>query len=158
VSAVPLLAAGNGSASWLTDPAYQGALVNDFNAPYFDTTNPAMKAYRDAIDKYAPSISQAASYTSIPLLAWAAGQAVLTAANRVHGPITSAALKTALYTFKNETLGGLSVPLTFDKSNPSLSTCMFEWKISNGHQVVMNGGKARCAPEAALAPFLPKAG
>jgi branched-chain amino acid transport system substrate-binding protein len=158
VTAVPLLAAGNGSASWLTDPAYQGALVNDFNAPNFDTTNPAMKAYRDAIDKYAPSISHAASYTSIPLLAWVAGQAVLTAANRVDGPITSAALKTALYTFKNETLGGLSVPLTFDKSNPSLSTCMFEWKISNGHQVVMNGGKARCAPEAALAPFLPKAG
>jgi branched-chain amino acid transport system substrate-binding protein len=158
VKAVPLLSAGNGSASWLTDPAYEGALVNDFNRPYFDTTNPAIKAYQDAIDKYAPDISQVASYSSVPLWAWVAGQAVLTAANRVDGPITAAALKAALYTFKDETLGGLSVPLTFDESNPSISTCLYEWKISNGQRVVMNGGKARCAPETALAPFLPKAG
>jgi branched-chain amino acid transport system substrate-binding protein len=158
VSAVPILSAGNGSVSWLTDPAYRGALVNDYNAPFFDTTNPAMKAYREAIDKYAPSISQAASSSTVPLFAWVAGQAVLTAVNRVNGPITSAALKKALFTFKDETLGGLSVPLTFDESNPSLSTCLYEWKVSNGKQVILNGGKARCAPETALAPYLQKLG
>jgi branched-chain amino acid transport system substrate-binding protein len=92
------------------------------------------------------------------LLAWVAGQAILTAANKVNGPITSASLTNALYTFKDETFGGLSVPLTFDQSNPSLSTCVFEWKISNGQRIVMNGGQARCAPEAALTPFRPKAG
>jgi branched-chain amino acid transport system substrate-binding protein len=156
VSAVPILTAANGSASWLTDPAYQGALVNANNAPFFDTANPAVKAYRDAMNKYAPSISQVASTSEIPLLAWVAGQAVLTAVNRVNGPITAAAVKKALFTFKDETLGGLSAPLTFDESNPSLSSCLFEWKVSNGKRVILNGGKAQCAPAAALAPFIQK--
>jgi branched-chain amino acid transport system substrate-binding protein len=158
VSAVPLLAGGNGSPSWVTDHAYQGALVNDFEAPFFDTANPAIKAYRDAMAKYAPDISAVVDSDTFPLLAWVAGQAILTAANKVDGPITSASLTKALYTFKDETLGGLSVPLTFDQSKPSLSTCTFEWTINNGQRVVMNGGKPRCAPESVLAPFLPKAG
>jgi branched-chain amino acid transport system substrate-binding protein len=158
VSAVPILSAANGSASWLTDSAYQGALVNDFNAPFFDTAIPAMKAYRDAMAKYAPSISQVVSSSTVPLFAWVGGQAVLTAVNRVNGPITSASLKNALYTFKNETLAGLSVPLTFDKSNPAISTCLYEWKVSNGHRGILNGGKARCAPESAIAPYLHKLG
>jgi branched-chain amino acid transport system substrate-binding protein len=158
VSAVPILSAGNGSASWLTDHAYQGALVNDFNPPFFDMAIPAMKAYRDAIDKYAPSISQAASGTSVPLWSWVGGQTVLTAVNRVNGPITAAAVKKALYTFKDETLGGLTVPLTFDESNPSISTCLYEWKVSDGKRVIVNGGKAQCAPETAIAPYLQKLG
>jgi branched-chain amino acid transport system substrate-binding protein len=158
VSAVPILSAGNGSASWLTDPAYQGALVNDFNPPFFDMTIPAMKAYREAIDKYAPSISQAASGSSVPLWSWVGGQAVLTAVNRVNGPITAAAVKKALFTFKDETLGGLTVPLTFDESNPSISTCLYEWKVSTGKRVILNGGKAQCAPETAIAPYLQKLG
>ncbi|MCW2505777.1 MAG: Extracellular ligand-binding receptor [Actinomycetia bacterium] len=156
--AVPLLSAANGSATWLTDPAYEGALVSDFDVAFFDTKIHAVKAYRDAIDKYAPDISQAASVNSTPLLAWVAGQAVQTAVNKVDGPVTSEAIEKALYTFKDETLGGLTAPLTFDKSNPSISTCLFEWKISKGKRVVMNGGKARCAPQDALTPFLPKAG
>jgi branched-chain amino acid transport system substrate-binding protein len=156
-TAVPLLTAISGDASWLTDTAYEGALVNDFDAPFFDRTNPAIRAYRDAIDKYVPDISEVASNSSDPLLAWVAGQAVLTAANRVDGTITSASLKKALFTFKDETLGGLSVPLTFNQSTPSLPTCLFEWKISHGQRVIVNGGKPRCAPETALAPFIQKA-
>ncbi|MCU1683947.1 MAG: Extracellular ligand-binding receptor [Amycolatopsis sp.] len=158
VRAVPLLAGANGTASWVTDPAYEGALVNDFDAPYFDTANPAIKVYRDAMAKYAPDISAAVGSDTFPLLAWVAGQAIVTAASKVDGPITSASLTKALYTFRDETLGGLSVPLTFDESHPSISTCTFEWTISHGQRVVLNGGKARCAPETALAPFLPKAG
>jgi branched-chain amino acid transport system substrate-binding protein len=156
--AVPILSDANGTASWLTDPAYQGALVSTYDTPFFDMANPAIKAYRDAIDKYAPSISQVAATSSIPLFAWVAGQAVLTAADRVSGPITAASLKQALYTFKDETLGGLSVPLTFDESNPSITSCLYEWKVSNGKRVIMNGGQTRCAPAAALAPFLQKLG
>jgi branched-chain amino acid transport system substrate-binding protein len=158
VGAVPILTAANGSASWLTDPAYQGALVSANNAPFFDTANPAIKAYRDAMDKYAPSLSQVASTSEIPLFSWVAGQAVLTAVNRVNGPITAAAVKKALFTFKDETLGGLSSPLTFDESNPSLSSCLFEWKVSTGKRVTLNGGKAQCAPETAIAPYLQKLG
>jgi branched-chain amino acid transport system substrate-binding protein len=154
VTAVPILTGATGTAAWLTDPAYQGALVNDHVAPFFDTTNPAIKAYRDAIAKYAPETSAAASNGSIALFAWVAGQVVLTAANKVNGPITSAALKAALYTFKDETLGGLSVPLTFDQSKPSITTCLYEWKIRNGQRIVLNGGQARCAPQAAIAPFI----
>jgi branched-chain amino acid transport system substrate-binding protein len=154
VGAVPILASANANVASTTDPAYEGTLVNDFTAPFFDMTNPAIKAYRDAIDKYAPDISKVAANTSSPLLAWVAGQAVLTAANKVDGPITSAALTKALFTFKDETLGGLSVPLTFNEPTPALSPCVFEWKISNGARAVLNGGKPRCAPETALAPFL----
>jgi branched-chain amino acid transport system substrate-binding protein len=78
--------------------------------------------------------------------------------NRIDGPITPAALKQALFTFRNETLGGLTVPLTFDESSPSLSTCFYEWKVSDGKRVIENGGKARCAPETAIAPYLQKLG
>jgi branched-chain amino acid transport system substrate-binding protein len=158
VTAPPIVSAANGTASWLTDPAYQGALVSAYNAPFFDTENPAIKTYRDAIDKYAPSLSQSASTSEIPLFSWVAGQAALTALDRVSGPITAASVKKALYTFKDETLGGLTAPLTFDEANPSLSTCTFEWKVSNGKRVIMNGGKAVCAPAAALAPLIQKVG
>jgi branched-chain amino acid transport system substrate-binding protein len=158
VKAVPLLAGSNGEASWLTDPVYQGALVNDAYEPFFDTAIPAIKAYRDAIAKYASSIKGSAANSENPLFAWVAGQVVWMAAEKVGGTITSASLKKALYGFKNETFGGLTAPVTFNQAGPSLPTCFFEWKIEHGKRVNLNDSKPRCGPDSAVAPFIQKVG
>jgi branched-chain amino acid transport system substrate-binding protein len=65
---------------------------------------------------------------------------------------TPADVLRGLYTFKNETVGGLTPPLTYVKDKPSLVPCWFTQQIKSGKFVpVTPGEKPHCISQGDLA-------
>ena len=64
-------------------------------------------------------------------MGWASAK-VFEAAARKAGNVSSASLIKALHTFKNETFGGLTVPMSYGPSGTSDSECAFFMKGAGG--------------------------
>jgi branched-chain amino acid transport system substrate-binding protein len=140
--------------SWKTDPAFNGAGIIDFLAtPFWSTATPAGQAYRSMLAKYTQGIVGTELDQTYPESAWALGQLISTANARVKGTLSGSALKTALYTFKGETLGGLTQPLTYTPNQPTDLSCYFSWEISNkNYQVSPGGSTPHCIPSSIIEP------
>ncbi|MFN2537767.1 MAG: ABC transporter substrate-binding protein [Mycobacteriales bacterium] len=102
----------------------------------------AGKIYADALKRYAPDLGSSAATASI----WASGQLLARALRDVGpGPVTSQNILQSLWKLKNETLDGLSVPLTFAKGKPTqAATCYFAQEIVRKKWTVLNAGKPIC--------------
>lgn len=62
---------------------------------------------------------------------------------------TPADLKRGLYAIKDETLGGLSAPLTYTKGKPFNVNCWFVDRVANGKWT--SDGKPKCVPQSEVA-------
>jgi branched-chain amino acid transport system substrate-binding protein len=136
-----------------SDPGFNGIEVVDAMFPFFDDSTPATREFHAALTKYAPALGTPASpLNSEVTQAWASGKlfeaAVKAAGN---GPITPASIKKGLYALKGETLGGLTVPLTYTPGKPSPQNCYFTYSIQGGKFIEPDGLKTTCAPEAVIA-------
>ena len=60
--------------------------------------------------------------------------------------ITSDSIKKGLYALKDETLGGMSVPLNYKEGKANPVNCSFEQKLGNGKLELTNGTTPVCAP------------
>jgi branched-chain amino acid transport system substrate-binding protein len=111
--------------------------------PWFDTgaATPAQKEYLAAIARYLPGGKAAGGHAQ----GWASGKLFETAVLKIKGPVTSAAVVDALTTFKGETLGGLTPPLTFTKGKASPELlCASDIRIKDKKFVSPDGGKITC--------------
>jgi branched-chain amino acid transport system substrate-binding protein len=127
--------------AWKADPAFNGSGIIDFLAtPFWSTATPAGAAYRNMLAKYTQGIIGTELDQTYPESAWALGQLISTTTARVKGTLSGPTLKAALYTFKGETLGGLTQPLTFTPNQPTDLRCYFSWTISNKNYLVPPGG------------------
>jgi branched-chain amino acid transport system substrate-binding protein len=122
----------------------------EIDAPWFDSSTPATKAYQVAIAKYAPSLGQEdgpeANYQ------WVAGQLFDAAVQASgSGTVTSASVKQGLYALKGETLGGLTQPLTFTKGQTPMFNCWFTMAVVGEKFALPNGLTTECAPTAVVA-------
>ena len=138
------------SASWKTDPAFNGAIISDNTAPYFLNNTPAHQAYRTALSKYAPSYVGGDLDNGLMELPWLQGELISAAASHVTGTLTGKSLKRGLYALRAETLGGMIQPVTFRAGKPTLLACYFSWGIDNGEYTAPNGDHYSCAPSSAL--------
>jgi branched-chain amino acid transport system substrate-binding protein len=89
------------------------------------------KNFRDVMDKY----NSGNDYTDANSAAlWAALEVFRKAAANLGDTVSKETLTDALYTVKDETLGGLlAQPITFTKGKPSpVVNCMFLYKLENG--------------------------
>ena len=115
-----------------------GVMTNVF--PYFQDNTPATAEFHAAMTKYAPSqfgIGAATGWTSAKLFEKAAAQ--------MPEPPTSQAVLDGLWTVKNDTLGGLTQPLTFTKNQPAKpKSCWFNFALQNGTWLTTDGFKLRC--------------
>lgn len=87
-------------------------------------SNPAVEEFRTAVATLAGSISPGPGLSA----GWAAGklfELVATHAAQADHEITSKGLIAALYALRNETLGGLTVPLNFGPSGAKNAPCYF---------------------------------
>jgi branched-chain amino acid transport system substrate-binding protein len=140
------------SPGWLTDPAFNGMRAAEGDAPFFLDITPGQKAYRTALKKYIPSLGNEDS--PAPQYAWIAGQLFEKAVEaEPNKPITSASITRGMYTLKNETLGGLTPPLTFIKKKSPQINCYFIIGMDNGKWVAPQGNQPSCAPNAFVAPI-----
>jgi branched-chain amino acid transport system substrate-binding protein len=118
-----------------------GAFVPTTNALWFAGT-PAVDKFKQAMAKYEPNTSLGPN----PISGWAGG--VLFGAAAAHLPATPTAkdVFTGLYSLpKNDTLDGLTPPLTFHSGAPaSQVTCFFLGQINGGKLTAPQGTAPIC--------------
>ena len=134
------LANGTMEGDFNEDPSFEGSAVQQSVFPFAGASTPVAAEYQAAMRKYAPEqISNPASASG-----YASGVVFGAALAKVRGPVTTAKLLAALYTVKDETFGGATIPLTF-KNGPMVPPgCYFLSIIKSGQYVVQNGGKFLC--------------
>lgn len=132
---------------------YNGAIVAHGNLPITNTTVSGTAELAAALAKYAPGVTSNPTWNSNPTDSWAGLQlfAAAATAGKLTPASTPADVMAALYSLKNETLGGLSGPLNFTKGQPTLAACPFIAEIKSGKWVTPNGTKPTCVPPAKLA-------
>uniref|UniRef100_UPI0018437959 ABC transporter substrate-binding protein n=1 Tax=Sporichthya sp. TaxID=65475 RepID=UPI0018437959 len=130
----PQFVTGGGiiSAAQARDPGMRKNTVStsSSNAPWMLTDTPGQREYAQALARYAPGLE-----TDGPsMVAWAAAKLFEAAIERLgdgarSAPITTANIFTGLGKIKNDTLDGLSPPITFSpgqKAAPELNCVYFE--------------------------------
>ena len=119
-----------------------GAYVPTTNALWFDST-PAVAQFQQAMSKYEASTALGPN----PMSGWTGGALFGAAAAKLPAKATAADVFTALYSLpKNDTLNGLTPPLTFHSGAPaSQVTCFFLAQI-NGSKLTAPKGTAPICP------------
>jgi branched-chain amino acid transport system substrate-binding protein len=141
-----------------SDPALNGAEIVDAMFPFFDTSNAATRQFHAVIKKYAPTLGTSSSPLNSEVTQAYASGVMFEAAVKASGSgqVTPESVKKGLYTFHNETLGGLTVPLTFTPGKPAASNCFFTYQIENGAFTEPDGLHPICAPDSVVAPLTGK--
>jgi len=149
---------GTIAASWLTDPNMAGALIAMSNANYLDSSIPAVKEFLDAMDKYYPGDRTSPDFGYDVIYPWIGGKLFEAAAKAANlGPSsTPADVKKGLWSLKNETLGGLSSPLSFTEGATTFPNCYFVAEVQGGKlaspygtgPVCMNGAQTAALKQA----------
>ena len=130
------------------------ALLRSFNlatatsaAPWMLADTPGLKQYQAALKQYAPGLAPDGASISVWTSAALLERAVALAGDTARtGPLTTALIVQGLGKIKNETLGGLTGPLTFKPGQPRAisSGCLFyEWLTPQGW-TAPRGSKVIC--------------
>lgn len=131
----------NVTADVVKDPNLAGALVPGGTFVPTTTGVPAIEKYRRVMATYAPTLGIA----GVTSFSWAGAELLGLVGRNLSASPTSAELYEALWKVKNETLGGLTVPLTFSKGKaPQIQNCYFLWGIKDGQFAAPNGTKPTC--------------
>lgn len=129
------------TANLATDPHLNGLLAGQTNFPWIDSFTPAQAAYQQAVKTYAPSLKSSATTAA----EWAAGMLAVAASKDLTANPTSAQFLQGLWSIKNDNLGGLAPPLTFNQNAPATpSDCYFLMALQNGQFVDLNKGNTQC--------------
>ncbi|MEX1008699.1 MAG: ABC transporter substrate-binding protein [Acidimicrobiia bacterium] len=154
----PKYTSGDGQISqtaWLKDPNIKEAIAAVYSFPFTVTKGlnseqtASLKAFHSAMNKYAPAVLKGDSKQPATVI-WTAALAFGQAASAIPSGTTpsAAAVKTGLYTFKGETLGGLAPnPITFTEGEDHVhNACWFFMRLKNHKLNAPNGMKTTCTP------------
>ena len=130
-------------ASLPTEPGLGNMLLVSPTFSFVDASTPAEQEFQQAM---------ASLYGSAPGPAesqgWAHGKLIeraATIAAQTSGSITSATLIDALHTLHDETLGGLTVPVTYPAGGPGIyPACWFAMEAVDGNWTTLNAGQPVC--------------
>ena len=128
-------------------PAMTGTQAGQAQAPWFLTDGP-IGEHRAAMEKYFPKVT----VDSNTVAGWSAGVGLGKAienylSENPDGTVDSDTIKEGLAMFKDETLGGLTPPLTFTDSGVQKQTnCAFSIVVKDG-EWTQNGTDPVCPPD-----------
>ncbi len=141
--------------SWVKDPNIKEAIAAVYSFPYTETKGlnaeqtKSLKEFHDAMDKYAPKVLKGDSKQPATVI-WTAAKAFEKAVSNIPaGTAPSAAeVKKGLYSFKDETLGGLAPnPITFTEGQEHPhNSCWWFLRIKNHDVTAPQGMKTTCTP------------
>ena len=118
--------------------------------PFFNTTSPAAKKMIADIKKTAPKILSNPNYNQDNVSMYASavlfGKALQAGTVGQSGPVTTQEIYKGLYTIHNDTLGGLSPPLTFKPNQPNPVGCWYWIGMAHHHFTTPYGLKPVCKP------------
>lgn len=137
----------------LANPEADGAYSIVWEVSQADTTTDGMKLFNEMVDKYAPKIKSNGPLTFNTIDTFANFQAFKKAAENAKLTASSEYkdLQKGFFAFKDETLGGLTSPLTFVEGEPYLVNCWFTNKVEDG-KFASGGTTPSCIPDDAIEP------
>jgi branched-chain amino acid transport system substrate-binding protein len=129
------------TASVQADPELNGLLSTQSNFPWVDSYTPAQATYQAAMKQYDPSLPGSATTAA----EWASGMLVVAADGDLGATPTSAQFLQGLWSIKNNNLGGLAPPLTFNaNADATPSNCYFDMILQNGQFTDPHQGNSHC--------------
>lgn len=127
---------------FMEDELYDGSLAPNPVFPWSQKGTPATDEFQEAFRKY---LADKAIPYAAPI-GWVAGKMLEKAAANLPEPPTTAGLLAGLWTFREETLGGLTSPLTFIENQTAKPTvCWFDVVNVKGKWTSPAGGQSQCA-------------
>jgi branched-chain amino acid transport system substrate-binding protein len=109
--------------------------------PYFETGTPATDEFQAAVR----SLGRGLTYGVGLATGWTAGKLLEKATKALPEPPTSAAVLAGLWSIHNDTLGGLTGPLSFTENQPAKPfVCGWHIQISKGAWVTPDGFAIHC--------------
>jgi branched-chain amino acid transport system substrate-binding protein len=102
---------------------------------------PSIAKYLQVMAAYAPAVGQ----SGVGLQAWASAEMLGLVGKNLPANPTAADLYAALYKVKDETLGGMIVPVSYIPGKPAqVKSCMFLWAVKDKKFSAPNGTKPSC--------------
>ncbi len=126
-------------------PALDGGYFGSSTFPWVAASSPATAEFHRVMKRYAPDVELSAHASS----GWVAAQLFAKAAAGVGTTPTSAQVLQGLWTIKDDTLGGLTSPLTFVRDKPAPARyCYFPMELRKAAWVASGGSAPLCQPPA----------
>lgn len=123
------------------DPDLEGFFANSSVFPYFQTGTPATDEYQAAMRVFGQGVPPGLG----PAGGWVAGKVLERAAARLSEPPTSEAILAGLWSFRGETLGGITQPLTFVEGRATVPVaCWFGIVVHDRQWQSLDGFKLTC--------------
>jgi branched-chain amino acid transport system substrate-binding protein len=97
------------------DPNFDGMVASSPVFPWFATGTPATNQYQAAMTRFGSNLAPSASLA----IGWVAGKVFERAAGHLAEPPTSEAILEGLWSIQNDDIGGLTLPLTYQREKPS---------------------------------------
>ncbi len=129
------------TANLASDSNLNGLLAGQTDFPWIDSYTPAQAAYQQAVKQYDPSLANSATTAA----EWTAGMLAVAASVDLTATPTTAEFFQGLWSIKNNNLGGLAPPLTFNANGDATpSACFFLMALQNGQFVDLQKGASQC--------------
>jgi branched-chain amino acid transport system substrate-binding protein len=124
------------------DPNLDGMVASTSVFPYFQSGTPATDEFQQAKRTFGEDLTLGVGTAT----GWTAGKLFERAGAQTLEPPTTEALLRALWSIKDDNLGGLTLPLTFveGKPMPQPQVCWFNLAITRKSWVSPDGYKLRC--------------
>ncbi|HVW32365.1 MAG TPA: ABC transporter substrate-binding protein, partial [Acidimicrobiia bacterium] len=125
------------------DPNLAGLVAGTNVFPSFQSGTPATDEYQQAMQLFAGGRAMGEG----PPLGWAAGKLLQRAAAGLPEPPTSQAILDGLWSMRDDSLGGLTAPLTFVRDQPiKPHPCWFTIAVAGGRFTSPDGFRQQCRP------------
>jgi branched-chain amino acid transport system substrate-binding protein len=129
------------SASMQADAQLDGMYGAQATFPWMDSDTPAQAAYQQAVKQYAPGLVGSGASSN----EWTSGMLAVAASKYLGPNPTPNQFLQGLWSIKNNDLGGLSPPLTFNaNASASVAACYFYIQLQGNRFVDPNHGKYVC--------------
>jgi branched-chain amino acid transport system substrate-binding protein len=124
-----------------TDPNLAGAILPIPEFPWFLPSNPAIQQFQETVARYAPGLTVGGASEN----GWVSAELFGAAATHLSATPTSEDILRGLAAIHDDTLGGLTEPLTFTAGqNAPPTECWFTAGIANGNWTTPDNGKMHC--------------
>jgi branched-chain amino acid transport system substrate-binding protein len=124
-----------------TDPNLQGLVAPQGTFPWPANDTPLTQAYQHAIHQYAPGLRGSGASSSV----WPSGMLMLAVTANLPANSSSQDIFNGLWTIKNNTLGGLAPPLTYNQGQGAAgSACYFLVEVQGGKWTAPKGSQTSC--------------
>jgi branched-chain amino acid transport system substrate-binding protein len=129
------------TAATAKDPNLEGLIAPVGTFPFPANDLPAIKDYRTAIERYAPTMVESPTTSVV----WTSGMLLRQVSKALSAAPSTREFLAGLYQIKNETLGGLAPPLTYVQGKPTPDIrCYFQLSVRQGQYVAALGSKPDC--------------